>query len=318
MQPKVSILIPVYKTEKYITKCIQSILGQTYNDLEIVIVDDASPDSSMDIVEHLISTETKHYDIKIIHNEKNQGIASVRNKLLEYATGDYIFFVDSDDYLETNAVESLVKIIETTGCDIVRSSYFEVKDNNLRIITQKSWNNKIHLLKQHISAWNSIEAMWQLFIRRSLIEEHHLRFPSGINAAEDHLMIIKLYYYAHSIIDSEKPIYYYRIDNEQSATHINTQEFNSSMYKAMDNAISFLKEKGVYDVYREELLTRTFLTKQNFLLNKRNRNIDLYLNTHPECNSFYKKIKYSPSQIILFKLAEYKFRCLLKILNYII
>lgn len=315
MKPRVSILIPVYKAEKYISKCLQSVLGQTYNNLEIVIVDDASPDGSMAIAESLIQKDDHKFEIKILHNDKNQGIAKVRNMLLNHATGDYILFVDSDDYIEANAIESLVNIVAKTNCDIVRCSYFEVKGGKARIICQKPWNDKIDLLKQHIKAWDSTEAMWQLLIKRDLIEAHHIRFAEGINASEDHLMMIKIYFYANSIAESEEPVYYYRIDNEQSVTHINPKAFHDSMYKGMDNAINFLKDKGVYETYREEVLTRTFLTKQTFLLNKENRDIDLFVYTHPECNSYYRKFHYNRSQKILFRLAELNQRRLLKILT---
>lgn len=316
MKPKVSILIPVYKAEKYISKCLETVLGQTYQHLEIVIVDDASPDNSMAIIDNLIQKTERKFDIKIHHNEKNQGIATVRNMLLNNATGDYILFVDSDDYIESDAVESLVNIATKTNCDIVKSSYYEVKGEQVRTINQKPWNDKTDLLKQHIKAWDSIEAMWQLFIRRSMIEKHHIRFAEGVNASEDHLMMIKLYFYADSITDSNKPIYYYRIDNEQSVTHVNPKAFHDSMYKGMDNAISFLKDNGVYETYRDEVLTRTFLTKQTFLLNKKNRDIDLFVNTHSECNSYYRKFNYNRSQKILFRLAELGQRSLLKFITH--
>lgn len=315
MTPKVSILIPIYKAEKYIKQCLQSVLGQTYNNLEIVIVDDASPDNSIDIAEKMLQQTINTFDIKMLHNEKNQGIAKVRNMLLDHATGDYILFVDSDDYIETDAIESLVDIASKENCDIVRCGYFEVKENQAKTVTQKPWNDKTDLLKQHIKAWDSIEAMWQLFIRRSMIEEHHIRFAEGVNASEDHLMMIKLYFYANRIANLTKPVYNYRIDNEQSVTHVNPKAFHDSMYKGMDNAISFLKDNGVYEIYRDEVLTRTFLTKQTFLLNKKNRDIDLFVITHPECNSYYRKFNYNRSQIILFRLAELGQRRLLKLLT---
>lgn len=315
MKPKVSILMPVYKAEKYIEKCLQTVLNQTYQNLEIIIVDDASPDSSMAIAEKLMQQAANTFDINILHNKKNQGIATVRNMLLDNATGDYILFVDSDDYIEGNAIESLVDIATKTNCDIVRSGYFEVKDNQVKNISQKPWSDKTDLLKQHIKAWDSIEAMWQLFIRRSLIETHHIRFAEGVNASEDHLMMIKLYFYANSISNLEKPVYYYRIDNSQSVTHVNPKAFHDSMYKGMDLAIRFLKDNDVYDTYRDEVLTRTFLTKQTFLLNKENRDIDLYITTHPECNSYYRKFHYNRSQKILFRLAELGQRRLLKLLT---
>lgn len=315
MKAKVSILIPVYKAEKYISKCLQTVLEQTYENIEVVIVDDASPDNSMNIADDMIRQSGSTFDIIIIHNEHNKGIAAVRNILLDNATGDYILFVDSDDYIETDAIESLMTVAERTGCDIVRCGYFEVKEGQVKTIEHKHWSDKTELLKQHIKAWDSIEAMWQLLIRRSMIEEHHIRFAEGINASEDHLMMIKLYFFANNIVEGTKPIYYYRIDNAQSVTHVNPKAFHDSMYKSMDRAISFLKENGAYDIYRDEVLTRTFLTKQTFLLNKENRDINLYLNTYPECNSYYRKYNYNSSQKILFWLAEKRHITLLHLIT---
>lgn len=315
MNIKVSILIPVYKAEKYISKCLQSVLAQTYQNIEIIIVDDASPDNSIAIAESIIKQAHTKFGIKILHNKKNEGVAFTRNRLLDLATGDYLQFVDSDDFLEPDAIESLVDIANKTGSDLIRSDYYEFKDGQARVIRQKPWTDKTELLKKHICAWDSTEAMWQLLIRRSLVKDNHIRFASGINASEDHLMMIKLYYFANGITDVNMPSYYYRIDNEQSVTHINPKAFHDSMYKAMDDAITFLKAHGAYDTYRDEALTRTFLTKQTFLLNKANRDIDFFLDEHPECNSYYRKFNFSRSQKMLFKLAELRQRKLLKLLN---
>lgn len=315
MKPKVSILIPVYKAEKYISACLQSVLGQTYQNLEIIIVDDGSPDNSMAIVERLIRQADNRFDIIIHHNEKNEGVAFTRNKLIELAKGDYVQFIDSDDFIADNAIESLVKIVKDTNCDIVRSGYYEYVNGQAEAISLKTWRDKTELLRQYIGAWDSTEGMPFLFIRRSLLEEHQLRFAKGINASEDHLMTLKLIFFANQIADNPTPFYYYLRDNVQSITHVNPKAFHDSMYKGMDNAINFLKENGVYETYREEVLTRTFLTKQTFLLNKENRDIDLYINTHPECNSYYRKFHYNRSQKILFRLAELGQRRLLKLLT---
>lgn len=315
MKPKVSILIPVYKAEKYISTCIKSVLGQTYQNLEIIIVDDGSPDNSMAIVERLIKQADNRFDIIIQHNEKNEGVAFTRNKLIELAKGDFVQFIDSDDFIAENAIDLLVKIIEETNSDIVRSGHYQYANGQPKAIYLKSWKDKTELLRQYIGAWDSTEGMPFLFIRRSLLKEHQLRFANGINAAEDHLMTLKLIFYANSIADNPTPFYYYQRDNVQSITHVNPKAFHDSMYKGMDNAINFLKENGVYETYREEVLTRTFLTKQTFLLNKENRDIDLYINTHPECNSYYRKFHYNRSQKILFRLAELGQRRLLKLLT---
>ena len=316
MNPKVSILIPVYKSEEYISKCIQTVFDQTYNNLEIVIVNDATPDNSMKIVEKLSKNQSERIAIKIIHHEHNKGIASTRNDLLSNATGDYIFFVDSDDYITTNAVESLVNIACRKKADIVRCSYFECKDGQEKIIHHQPFSSKDDLLRQHVSAWNSIEALWQLFIRRSIIEEHHLTFAKGINGPEDYLMSFKLFYYSNIIIENPIPVYYYRKDNSQSLTSTNKTAFLDSMCKAMDATIQFLKDNSLFENYKEEALTRMFLCKQSYLLNKDLRNISVYAKTHPECNSYYRKFNYNKKQVLLFKFAEKKQYFLLRVLAY--
>lgn len=316
MNPKVSILIPVYNAEKYVEKCLQSVFCQTYQDLEVIVIDDATPDNSMSFVNTMAQQITsENISLRIIHHETNKGIAETRNELLENATGDYLLFVDSDDYIAKDAVEQLVDRAVRTGADLIRCNYIAVKNRTETIVRIPPFKDKEHLLRRHIAAWDSTEAMWQLFISRSLIEKANIRFAKGINAAEDHLMLIKLYYYAQHITDADRPFYYYRIDNEQSVTHVNPAAFHLSMYKAMDKAIAFLKKEGVYDAFREEALTRTFLTKQTFLLNKDNRDIDFYMDEHPECNSYYRKFNFNLSQKILFKLAELRQRSALKILT---
>ena len=101
---KISVVIPVYGVEKYIRQCLESIINQTYKNLEIIVVNDGTKDNSMKIVEEYLSDER----IKII-NKQNGGLSSARNRGMEEATGKYIFFVDSDDWIELNTIEILVK-----------------------------------------------------------------------------------------------------------------------------------------------------------------------------------------------------------------
>lgn len=315
MNPKVSVLIPVYNSEKYISECLQTVFEQTYNNIEVIIVNDATPDNSMSIINRL----SKYYSgkgivIRIIHHNSNKGIAATRNTLLNHAKGDYVYFIDSDDFIDANTIETLVNFISNSNADIVRCSYYKYINGTNTVIHHIPYVDKNDLLKQHIAAWNSIEAMWQLFIRRDFIERHQLRFANGINAAEDHLMILKLFFYADIITEIKTPLYHYRADNEQSVTHTNKIAFRDSMYNAMDIAITFLKENGLYDLYQNEVLTRTFLSKQTYLLNRNHRDINKYINTHPECNSYYKKFNYGLIQNLLFKLAESKHIVLLKTL----
>ena len=118
---KVSVIVPVYNVEKYIRQCLESIINQTYKNLEIIVVNDGTKDNSMKIVEEYLSDER----IKVI-NKENGGIASARNRGIDEATGEYISFVDSDDWLELNTYEKLVEIIVDE--DIIVFNYNRVDD----------------------------------------------------------------------------------------------------------------------------------------------------------------------------------------------
>ena len=122
---KVSVIVPVYKVEKYLKKCIDSILNQTYRDLEVILVDDGSPDQCGTICDRYGREDSR---VHVIHKE-NGGLSDARNTGVERASGEYILFVDSDDYIEPELVEKTVKAAEKTGCDLVMFDYIREEEN---------------------------------------------------------------------------------------------------------------------------------------------------------------------------------------------
>ena len=117
---KVSILVPIYNVENFISRCLESLFSQTYSNIEYVFVNDCTPDNSMTILSDMLQKyPSRATMVKIINNPENQGIAIVRNTLLENATGEYILFVDSDDWIEKDMVENLVERATSTDADIV-------------------------------------------------------------------------------------------------------------------------------------------------------------------------------------------------------
>lgn len=134
-EPKISVIIPVYNVEKYIRQCLESVINQTYKNLEIIIVNDGTKDNSMKIVEEYLSDER----IKII-NKENGGLSSARNRGMEEATGEYIYFLDSDDWIELNTIEILVE--NSKGVDIVGANFFywdeiqKIKEKNKELLEE--------------------------------------------------------------------------------------------------------------------------------------------------------------------------------------
>lgn len=307
---KVSVLVPVYKCEAYIGQCLTSLFSQTYKDIEYVFVDDCSPDRSVDILqEYVHKYNVRNY--KTIRNDVNIGIAQVRNILLANASGDYFLFVDSDDYIVTNAVENLVIKAEQTSADIVRQSYYEVYDKKATYHAQ-IFGSKHGLISSTIVGGN-VEAMWLLFIRRGLICEHSLTFEPKINLCEDWLMTIKLFYYADKIVDANGAFYYYRKTNGNSITS-NVKIFMADRMRAIDKAEQFLKAVGTYEEYKSAMYERILKCKQGYLINKADLNIGLYMSFHPEANGYWRHLPYGKRERMLFWLAEHKLTFVVKLI----
>ena len=140
---KVSILIPIYNASKTIESCLSSVLEQTYSNIEYILVNDGSTDNSVEIVHAIIAKyPNRKNNVQILENASNRGISYTRNVLLNKATGDYIYFVDSDDYVFPNAIELLVDVVEKTSVEIVRTNYFECKDGKLDLKENVFTDNK--------------------------------------------------------------------------------------------------------------------------------------------------------------------------------
>ena len=127
MDELISVIVPVYGAEEYLEKCVRSILNQSYQNLEIILVDDQSPDHSGKLCDELAKEDTR---IKVIHREKNGGISAARNTGIDIAKGDYIGFSDCDDYMHHQNFEILHRLLVEHDVDIVVADYLEIEDND--------------------------------------------------------------------------------------------------------------------------------------------------------------------------------------------
>lgn len=316
---KISILVPIYKTEKYIERCARSLFEQTYKDIEYIFVDDCTPDKSLQILQMVIQNYPKRIpSISIIRNKRNSGIAQVRNTLLNCACGDYVYFVDSDDYIEKSAIEKFVQIVHETNADIVRCNYkksigigqYEVEKNPL--VT-----NKHQLLEQSISSLSGVDAMWKLFIRRALFTENNLIFEPGINACEDYIMSVKLFWFSQTTVDIDDVLYYYTMFGNVSSITKNNVLCVEDRMKAIEAVRKFLMEKEIFKEYERSLSLRILMCKQAYLIQKDKLDLDKYLNLYPEVNKVWRNFSYGRRESFLFWLAEHNCRFLIKLLYYL-
>ena len=188
----ISVIIPIYNVEKYLAKCLDSVINQTYKDLEIICVNDESPDNSAQILEEYAA---KDHRIKIV-NRKNGGLSAARNSGLDVAIGDYCYFIDSDDWIELNTIEKLVKIISTNTVDTVVHGANNILENPSLAGTSldaQVWfdsyikNNGIYDVPMEIKKYICPVA-WNKLYKMDIINKYHCRFPEGL-VNEDELFI---------------------------------------------------------------------------------------------------------------------------------
>lgn len=205
----VSIVVPVYKVEYWLPKCIRSVLAQTYENIELILVDDGSPDNSGKICDNFAKKDNR---VKVIH-KKNGGVSSARNVGIEAASGDYICFVDSDDWLARDAVETLYAEFLTNDIQIcianlqaisVKNRQYTVV-NSRRIVNFKDPNKLFVDLYQEDPLGGLIGKMFVT----TLIKENSIRLKEGMKFGEDVLFLLECYKYCDSISLIEKPVYFY-------------------------------------------------------------------------------------------------------------
>ena len=301
---KVSILVPIYNVEKFFSRCLESLFSQTYTNIEYVFVNDCTPDNSMTILSDMLQKyPSRATMVKIINNPENLGIAIVRNTLLENATGEYILFVDSDDWIEKDMVEKLVERATSTDADIVGCDYYEDYPDNMVI-------RKQHYPSDHIEAMKAMTllrikgVLWKLLIRRDIIIKNELSFIPDIHFGEDYIFCCKLFYFAKSISAVDKALYHYVQYNPNNYCSTDSDKRILSFADAIRMVESFYRKEGVYDVLESELLQRKFLCKSSYILDKSHRNIRKWAALFPESNRAWRNINYSIANKMKFFLLE--------------
>lgn len=220
---KISVIIPLYNVEDYLNECLDSVLKQTYENLEIICINNDSTDNSLNILESYAQKDNR---IKVINNQKNYGIGYSRNIGLKYATGDYIFFMDADDIILENTLEKLLENAISNNSDVVLYEMFHydhttddirpIKHRLENVFENADFNNftftykdiKEHFLMTPFQPWSK-------FYKKNFLDEHHLGFPEDV-AYEDVIFHVKVILNASKISFLPEHLYIRRLSNPQS------------------------------------------------------------------------------------------------------
>ena len=217
---KISIIIPVYNVEKYLEKCVQSVLDQTLKEIEVFLVDDGSSDNSWSIVKKIAKLDKRVVAIQ----QENAGAAVARNRGLDLAKGEYIGFVDSDDYVDNDYFEKLYKTAIREKADIARA-YVQAEietSNGYQIAHSTSGydyfynvKSKMDVIENKLSLTSS---NWLAIYRRSVLEKNKVRFVSEIRTGQDNIFNLHMSYYANKVVfvDEDTPTYYHMVRRDGS------------------------------------------------------------------------------------------------------
>ncbi|WP_025843182.1 glycosyltransferase family 2 protein [Porphyromonas gingivicanis] len=237
--PLVSVLIPVYGVELYIEECLRSVLRQTYTPLEIILVDDASPDQSIELAERVIAQDNRYrHQVHIVRHEKNLGIVGARITALKKAQGELLFFLDSDDYfLSPYAIEKSVECMLREQADMLIFNYTELfKKSQRRSTLPRIYDSKklvYALLEGTTPAY-----FWNKVFRRDLFLEKANFFQMGNNMWEDMQNVVLYSLVTQRIVYLEDNFVAYRRTNERSVT----LDFSSNNILSMRRVVIFLSE----------------------------------------------------------------------------
>lgn len=314
--PLISVVIPVYNVEKYLQQCVDSVLEQTYEHLEIILVDDGSTDSSGEMCDRMATLDDR---IRVVH-KRNAGLGMARNSGLDVASGQYVMFLDSDDFVDSRMVEELYAQLRKTGADTSYCGYNEYYGEGRVNPRPAAYDDRTfrgadiinHVLLEMIASKPevSMEALlsmsvWHALYSMDLIRGYQIRFPSEREfISEDIIFDIAYLQRASCITYIAEPLHFYRYTNSASLTHSFDDRFlerQKSQYVRMDEDLKAICSS---DTYRDRL-DRYFLGRVRHFIGM----VIAYGRTHKEYDA-HEEVRHIIADTEVHKvIARYPYRC---------
>lgn len=288
--PKVSIIVPIYKVEKYLSQCIQSFCDQTLRDIEIILVEDGSPDNCGSICDHFAAQDPR---IRVVH-KKNEGVGAARNDGIKLATGEYVIFVDADDYIPEDAYEKMYHCAKENDADIVLADIYTVKNDVVRYIkfyekdfvttdrkfldeiVKSAFYNYYCPMPPATGPAYGYGGPTNKLVRRSLIIEKDIWFDTSVKGIfDDVIYSAYIMACAQKVAYITEPVYYYRLlDNSITRTYkANMLEINAAIFASIEKFTAQYGADGRYDNgYYAVVIRRLNESLSKFFFNKDNHN----------------------------------------------
>lgn len=278
-EPKISIIVPIYNAGKYLRKCIDSIISQTFKSFELLLIDDGSKDNSGELCDEYASLDKR---IRVFHTI-NRGVSEARNLGIENARGEWIGFVDADDWIKKTAYDEIFYKNDILDYDIICYNFISVFANQSVVSKLPDVEEgKINFIREQLTrGWTVV---WNSLFRKDLLIKNKLKFNKYFSVGEDFDFLFKAYYYSKEIKVIDKPLYYYNRTNENSVLHCLTSSQQSKNFEPYLSIANFFKQVGVYVDLERQLSWAILRAKQDYILDPETHKT--FLNIFPECHRF--------------------------------
>lgn len=281
---KVSVIIPIYKVEKFIERCVRSLMEQTLQEIEYIFVDDATPDSSVEILNSVLNAyPNRSGQIKVLVHERNKGLPAARNTGLAVASGEYIFHCDSDDYVDVDMIERLYEEAIKKKADIVWCDWFLTFEKNERYMKQPGYSDSQEALKAMLSGGMKYN-VWNKLVKRSLYVDYQICFPDGYGMGEDMTMMM-LFVHAKKVTYLPNAFYHYVKLNTGAFSQTYSDKHLVELQHNVKRIVEYIHQ-CFGDGLDKELAFFKLDVKFPFLISGDSTKYELWKEWYPEANAF--------------------------------
>lgn len=260
--PRVSVIVPIYGVERYISRCVESLMRQTLADVEYIFVNDCTKDKSMSILAAILN-KYPWRNYRIVDHEQNRGLPASRNTGLSIATGDYVFHCDSDDYCDPDMLSEMYNKACDAGADIVWCNYYESFADHEDIKIEPSYDSADDSVRAMLSRTMQYN-VWNKLVKRALYIDNAIEFPEGYSMGED-LTMVKLFASAGQVVYLPKEFYHYVRYNIGAMTQIYNRRKMDELHHNMEDLSRFLEVRNS-GKYEKEMAYMKLWAKFRYIL----------------------------------------------------
>ena len=281
---KVSVIIPIYKVEKFIERCVRSLMEQTLQEVEYIFVDYSTPDNSIQILQSVLKEYPNRAEqVKLLVHAHNKGLPAARNTGLSVASGEYIFHCDSDDYVDVDMLERLYEEAIRKEAEIVWCDWFLTFEKNERYMKQPEYMSSIDALKAMLSGGMKFN-VWNKLVRRSLYIDNQIVFPDGYGMGEDMTMMM-LFVHAKKVTYLPNAFYHYVKLNTGAFSQTYSDKHLVELQHNVKRIVEYIHHNFGNDL-EKELAFFKLEVKFPFLISGDSKKYELWKKWYPESNAY--------------------------------